>query len=317
MLNDLKFVMGAVSKKDFLPALTHFRIEGGTVRSFNGTLALCTPIQLSLECTPKAVPLVKAIQNCDETVSLSLTPTGKLSVKSGKFRSLIECVSTETPHVLPEGDIFPIDGTALLDALKSLQPFIGDDASRPWANGILLKGASAYATNNVILAEFWTGNNFPITCNVPRMAIREMLRIGEPPISAQATENSITFHYEGSKWIRTALYDLGWPDLDKVLNRSSNPEPINEEMFAALEKIAPFADVMGRVFFQEGSLTTHPQQTEGAHYELTGFPHDGVYQISMLALLQGTAKSIDFSTYPSPCLWFGDNIRGAIIGMRK
>ena len=44
MLKALKFVQGAVSKKDLVPALTHFRIENGTVRSYNGMLALCTPI---------------------------------------------------------------------------------------------------------------------------------------------------------------------------------------------------------------------------------------------------------------------------------
>ena len=54
MLKELKFVQGAVSSKDFIPALTHFRIENGTVRSFNGLLALCSPIALDIDCTPKA-----------------------------------------------------------------------------------------------------------------------------------------------------------------------------------------------------------------------------------------------------------------------
>lgn len=316
MLKELKFAMGAVSKKDFLPALTHFRIEDGKVRSFNGTLALCTPIALDIACTPKAEPLVKAIQHCDETVSLSITPTGKLSVKSGGFKALIECVKEETPHVLPEGDMFEIDGTSLLKALQTLAPLIGDDASRPWSNGILLKDSSAFATNNIILAEYWVGSPFPITCNVPRMAIREMLRIGEPPIAAQATDKSITFHYPDQRWIRTALYETDWPDLQKVLNVESNACPIEELIFAGVEKLKPFADAMGRVFFQNGAMTTHLEQGEGASFAIEGFGYQGAYQMAMLSLLQGIAQTIDFTRYPAPCPFFGERLRGAIVGMR-
>lgn len=316
MLEELKFAMGAVSKKDFLPALTHFRIEGGKVRSFNGTLALCTPIALDLECTPKAVPLVKAIQNCEETVSLSLTPTGKLSVKSGSFRALIECVQEETPHVVPEGVMVPVDGESLLKAFKVLAPLIGDDASRPWSNGILLKGESAFATNNIIVAEYWVGSEFPLMCNVPRMAVREMLRIGEAPEYVQSTDTSITFHYEGGRWIRTALYETSWPDLSRVLDVTSDPVPIDPKLFEGIEKLKPFVDPMGKIFFKDSGLATHLEPGEGAAFGIEGFMYEGAYQISMLSLLNGIANSADFTAYPKPCQFFGERLRGAIVGMR-
>jgi hypothetical protein len=151
MLEDLRFVQGAVAKKDLLPALTHFVMENGTVRGFNGTIALCSKIAFDLACKPKAEPLIRAINNCRDTVQLSLTPAGRLSVKSGGFKAFVDCVDGETPHVLPTGKFCPLDGVALLAGLKAVQPFIGDDASRPWANGVLLKGPSMFATNNVIL----------------------------------------------------------------------------------------------------------------------------------------------------------------------
>jgi len=37
----------------------------------------------------------------------------------------------------------------------------------------------------------------------------------------------------------------------------------------------------------------------------------------MLNLLNGNANSIDWSAYPSPCMFFGDRLRGAIVGMRQ
>jgi len=34
-------------------------------------------------------------------------------------------------------------------------------------------------------------------------------------------------------------------------------------------------------------------------------------------LLQGNVKTIDWSLYPAPCMFFGDKLRGAIVGMRS
>lgn len=317
MLKELKFVQGAVAKKDFLPALTHFRIENGHVRSFNGTLALSTPIKLDLDVTPKAEPFVKAIQNCKETVSMHMTPAGRLGITSGAFKAYIECVETETPHVVPEGEEFEIDGEALLKAMKTIAPFIGDDASRPWSNGILLKGQSAFATNNVSLIEYWVGSTFPITCNVPRAAVRELLRINEIPRRAQADDKSISFHFDDGRWIRSALLEIDWPDLNKVLDVPSNATTIDERIYEALDTIKPFTDKQERVYIHDGKISTTLAQGEGASYDIPDFPYEGVYQLHILNLLRGTADSIDFSTYPKPCQFFGDRLRGAIIGMRS
>ena len=316
MLSCLKFVQGAVAKKDLLPALTHFRIENGTVRGYNGTLALCSPIPLDIECTPKAEPMVRAIGHCDDTVQMSMTPAGRLSIRSGAFKAFVDCVEGDTPHVDPEGDPIDINGPALLTALKTVWPFIGDDASRPWTNGVLLRDQSAFATNNVTLVEYWVGSAFPKSINIPRAAIKEMLRIDEPPIGAQIAENSITFHYQDGRWIRSQLYSTDWPDLTKVLDKPSNPVPMDERLFAALAKIKSFTDKNGRVLIGGGRVRTHDDDNTGAGVEIPDMQWDGVYNIEMLNLLEGVVTRIDWSLYPAPCLFYGDRIRGAIVGMR-
>lgn len=317
MLEQLRFVQGSVAKKDYLPALTHFRIENGKVRGFNGTLALCSPIPFDIACTPEAIPLVQAIRNCTETIALSMTPAGRLSVKSGKFRVLINCIEGETSHVEPEGEPLQLDGAALLSALQAVQPFIGDDASRPWSNGVLLKGQSAFATNNVTLVEYWAGSDFPKTVNLPRAAIKEILRVGEAPVSAQSSEGSFTLHYSNGRWIRTALLATEWPDLSRVLDKTSRQETVNPQLFEGLEFIKPFVDKIGRVTFHEGAVCTSTTEGEGARFDIDGLDYPGSFQIEMLMLLQGVAQTIDFSTYPGPCLFTGERLRGAIIGMRQ
>lgn len=316
MLNELKFVMGAVSNKDFIPALTHFKIENSTVRSFNGTLALCCPIALDINCAPQAVPLIKAIQNCKEAVNLTLTASGKLSVKSGPFKALVNCVDFETPHALPEGEFFELDGESLLKGFKTLYPFIGDDASRPWSNGILLSGSFAFATNNVIAVQYWAASKFPLMCNLPRQAVKEIIRIGEAPISAQANENNITFHYSGNRWLRSQLLETKWPDIDKMLNVETNQVKLDQSIFEALANLKPFMDDFGRAFFKAGIISTHADFSEGASFEVDSVDFEAIYNLEMFAKLATIAKTMDLTTYPGPAIFAGDNLRGAIMGMR-
>lgn len=315
MLKELKFVQGAVAKKDFLPAMTHFKINRTSISAYNGTLALSAPLPIDLECKPKAAPFVQAIAKCTETVAFTMLNSNRLRIQSGNFKAFVDCIDGDTPHVEPEGEEYFINGEQLLRAFKILIDFIGDDASRPWSNGILLKGQSAFATNNVCLIEYWLGFNFPHVINIPLTAIREIIRVDEIPTFIQIAEKSITFHYPDGKWIRSQLYVNEWPDLSRILDRPSNPQPLDLRLFEGLETLKPFTNKLGQIFFNENYISTSIEATEGASYEIDGYSASGIYQIEMLERLNGVATQIDFSTYPAPCMFFGDKLRGAIIGM--
>lgn len=312
----LKFAQGAVSKKEFVPELTHFRIAGGTVMGYNGSLCLCAPVNLDLECCPKAIPFTNAVKACNDTAQLALTPSGKLSVRSGKFRASVDCVDVAGfPEVAPEGVEVPLAGN-LLATIKALYEFTAEDASRPWAAGILLNGCSAYATNNVILVERWLGGHFPYCVNVPRAALREVLRIGEEPTHAQVTEGSITFHYTGGRWLRSQLASTEWPDVGGLLDRlptsPANVATVPDGLWEALETLTPFLDELNQVVCVDGLLETVHHT---ASVEMPGMP-DCSYNAKMLAMLQGVATRIDLQAWPNTAVFFGDNLRGAIAGMR-
>lgn len=317
MLKELKFVQGAVAKKDLLPAMTHFRIERGTVRSYNGRLALSSPIALDIDCCPKAVPMVKAIANCTDATTITLTPTGKLSIRSGKFRAIVETIEGATPHVDPAGEPVAFDGEQVLQAFRTLEPFIGTDASRPWTNGVLLDGQSAFATNNTCMVQYWLGTPTPRTVNIPRECITEMLRVGEPPTHAQLDQNSITFHYTDGRWIRSQLLELNWPmeKIMELLDQPSNAVPLPDDFFTGLSIIKRSADGAKRVYMKDGAFRTHDNGEQGSVYDID-LPSEGLYNIDMLSLLEGVVSTVDFSLYPGPALFFGECLRGAIIGMR-
>lgn len=315
MLDAIRFVQGAVAKKDFVPALTHFRIENGHIRGYNGMLGLCSPIDVDLNSSPRAIPFVKAIQTCQETIQLHMTPTGKLAIRSGPFKVHIDCALGNFPDMEPEGKEIPLVNP-LLPALRLLFPFIAEDASRPWARGILFRGNSAYATNNILLIEHWLGSPFPVEINVPKMAVIELLRIGEEPTHLQVSETSIAFHYPHGRWLRTQSYSLAWPELGLIMNRPNEQESVPETLWTAVEALAPFTDDLGRIHLLEGSISTETATENGAIMEVPGIRAGGCFNFKQLLLLKGVAITVDFSTFPKPCIFYGEKLRGAIVGMR-
>lgn len=315
MLENLKFVQGAVAKKDLVPALTHFRIKDGRVESYNGVLALSGPIPLTLEAQPKAIPFIRAIQTCKDTIQMHLTPAGKLQVRSGVFKANIECLQEAFVETRPEGDVVELEGN-LLGHLKAIEPFIAEDASKPWARGILLRGQSAFATNNVILVEKWLGYDFPVEVNIPRAAVIELLRIGEEPLSLQVAKNNVTFHFSNERWLRTQTLSLEWPDLARVLDKLGTTVAFPPTFWEALESLKPFVNELEQVYLSPGSVATHTDLQMGAIVEVPGLEATGCFNLHQLAALESIADQIDLSVYPAPCPFIGKLLRGAIVGMR-
>jgi hypothetical protein len=317
MLSNLKFVQGAVAVKDYQPALMHFRIREGRVTGYNGTVALSSPIDLDITASPRAKPFVKAIERCeDETTVIHLTPAGKLSLRSGGFKAFIECTedSEILDMIIPEGrEVEVADG--FIEAMKALSPFIGTDASRPWSSGVLLRGYSAYATNNIIVAEYWLGQGMP-EINLPSAAIAELVRIKEMPQKILMSKNSVTFFFSQDRWMRTQLLGSDWPDVAPLLNKESNMEPFPEQLFDAVEKLTPFIGEEGRIYFRDGFISTSPEDGAGASIEIEGLPSYGAYHFRHLMSLKGIAEQIDFTQHPQPCSFAGSRLRGIILGMR-
>lgn len=323
MLDSIRFVQGSVAKKEFLPSLTHFVIEDNTIRGYDGTMALCAPILLDINCKPKAEPFYKAVAACgDDGLSLTMTPNGRLSVKSGSKRFLIDCHPDEsTPHAKPHGEFVHqlADGQVFYEALETIAPFIGNDASRPWSNGVLLENNQMFATNNIILTNIWHGQVFPHRICIPAKAVKEVLRVKQAPISLQLSSTTITFHFPDGRWIFTQLIPTdGWPDIGRVLDKqvTQPPTQVDPALFDALRTIKPFVNKMSAVYMGEGRITTTLADESGATVDLASVTHTGVFGLEMLLLLEGVAQNIDWAAYPSACLWFGKKLRGAIIGQR-
>lgn len=322
MLDALRFVATAVARKDYVPALTHYKIKDGRVTGFNGLIALSSDIDVDLDVYPQAQRFLAAIRACPETITLSMTPAGKLAVRSGSFRSYVDCLDNEDAiFVEPEGDSINL-GTNFMPGIKALAPLMGIDASRPWAMGIKLQSGSMFATNNVMIAEYWHGATLPVDVVIPSAAVEELLRIDEDPTRVQITDRSISFWFGEQRWLRTSLVEsTQWP-LDRVqqlFNEPSQPQTrLQPELFEAVETLKPFLGETGTLYLSADKVSTSKDEGEGTSIEVpaTGMADMQAYHQKHLALLGQVANTIDWSSYPRPCIFYGNGLRGVIIGQR-
>jgi DNA polymerase III sliding clamp (beta) subunit (PCNA family) len=321
LLSCLKFVQRGVARREITPGLTHFRICDGRVTGFNGVTTLSAPVDISFNAAPAALPFVRALTACEESVVIVQESIHKVLVRSGRFKTSIACVPLAgVPESKPEGIVYPVQ-SPLLAAFKTLEPFIGYDASRPWSCGIQLRGGSAFTTNNIVLAEYWLGNEVHTDVNVPSSAIEEIIYLNEEPVAYQTDGGSITFHYSDGRWVKSALLAEPGPDmravLDKVWSSAYSLEAKRPEVLDACEKLLRFGDKkLPEVYFRGEDISTSKDGTldNGALVEIR-CPKLGRYNTRFLRDVLNLAELIDMDRHPNPILFQGGLVRGAMLGM--
>ena len=312
----LTLVRGAVSTKDFLPVLTHFHIYNGRVQGSNGHIAIDAPCPelASLDCTVPAERFLKAVDACDGEPKFKLTEGGRLTITKGAFRAILPLAQHDSfPLVQPDKKRTAIK-TPFLPILRSLIPFVGEDASRPWSCGILFKDGYAWATNNVVLARVpYKG----LELLLPVFAINELLRIGQEPLSYVNADNWITLYFKEGWWMRVQKLEGQWPDIEKFFpDKCPKTGVKSPPLYEAVSKILPFCPDPKQPIIETGEKGVSTLDGEmSALVESKGLPVTHFRAEPLLTALQAS-DYIDLSTYPAPCYWRGNGIEGIIVGLR-
>lgn len=314
MLEALRFVRGAVAKKDYLPVLTHFSIKDGRITSFNGNIALSAPITLSLNTRPNALQMYKAIAACHGQTVITQLPNNSLTIKSGAFMGTVECTSDEFPDIDIKGTPVTLP-FKLVPTFHRLTPYISEDASRQWSRGILLRGQSAICTNNVVLVEHWLGVDLPVEIIVPKEAVDEIVRIGAEPLAMAVSPHNLTFWYSGDRWLYVRVIDETFPSIDRYFQGSPSYRPFPETFFSSLATIRPFLPKEGSVHLSPSLLSTLPPDCGGASMEVPGLDVTAKFSWEHLASLEAIATGIDWEA--KPCQFIGEKLRGVIMAMRS
>jgi DNA polymerase III sliding clamp (beta) subunit (PCNA family) len=319
MLTAINTVRGAVATKDLIPILLNISTYDGRLQGGNGRLTIDAPCK-ELDKFKFVVPcaaFLKAVDACGGEPTITVKDDlSSLTVKKGVFKVTLPCDTSDTfPHQSPEGELLPSFKGSLLEVVKILRPFVSEDASRPWACGILLKEGMAFATNNIIVAGV-PSPSLPIPLNLPSFLIDELIRLKQEPDTIRANANSITFMFKDGSWLKGSLLTTEWPDVRRMLPVDVDVV-VPDGLLSAVEQISPFCQDTKQPYILLGSFGI--QTSEGAKSaQFNGFSlPEAVFRSEPLINVLRAATNVDFSKYPAPCPFVGkDNLKGLIIGVK-
>lgn len=319
MIDQLAKIKQAIAQKPLIPILSfvHIYSKDGERRmqSNNGKLCVDTGVNFGMDVTVHGNKFIRATKLCKSKTKVKLTPTGRLSIISGKFRALIETADcTKFPRLELTARPNCLTAPNLPEICKTLLPFISDDASRPWSRSILFRGGKAYATNNIVIACVPCGG-IP-DCVVPAYAVEVLAALNMPPVDFIVGDGFVGFFFTDGTWVRTCIIDSKWPSVEKLITPTKT-QPLPADFLDSLESIVPFCEdpKMPTVYLNQYGIHTSLQDF-GASLEVADFT-PSKFRVEPLLQIAQCAKEIDLSTYPKPCYFVGDNgLHGVIIGVQ-
>jgi hypothetical protein len=199
--------------------------------------------------------------------------------------------------------------------LRALQPFIGEDASRPWCGSIKVVGNHAYATNNIVLVQAPLA--FPGSFALPVYAVEELLRIGSEPVGYALEDNAVTFYLPGDIWLRATLLENGWPDAAAALSavhQGAKLRKVPPGLRAAVERLVPFCPnpKLPMVRMADGAVQTEDGAMSATVGGFAGL--GGTYRAEPLLAVLAVAEKVDWTAAPR-VPWSGGGLLGVLMGV--
>lgn len=314
LVKALKFV--ALAQRETGQAYqTHVMLAHNQAVAFDGTIAAGHRIEDDLQACPHTVRLIDALAKCGESLSITQLDNDKLSIKSDKFKAFVPCVAVNMlATVAPDPPCAKIDDR-IRTGFEVVGVLASDNAQHVLTSSILLQSGSMIATDRQVMLEYWHGIDLPPGIVIPKAGAVAVVKAGKPLASLGFSGNSVTFYFEDGSWIRSQLYSEPWPDISKILNVRCNPWPMPESFYKAVDAVASFSET-GNVFFGTNILRSHATDGIGASYEVTGLPNGPCYKAKHLKIIEPYVKTIDFIGVSGIAYFYGDNVRGAITGIR-
>lgn len=317
MKDAIKFVTPAFKAGPSFAETDHYIIRNGRIIAFSYALAMSAPFPGVPDCCPRADLFRAAIDKAGDSVGFDLKADA-LHVRSNGLRVAVPCLTERPFEPVPQGDRADTP-SGFLDALRAVQPFMGTDEARPHLKAVHLERGCYSTTNNVTAVQKWTGHDY-YSLTIPDYAVNAMLKFKEAPTHIQHSDNDVTFHYDGDRWIKCLFYEGAWPMEQVMKLLGAHDEPFTEmpEGFAAaLERLAPFADKENpKVYFRDGGMATSAHKSEGAHVEFAGLPEGLIFGLRPLSLIAPVAQLIRWHPDLRHDFQSTDKtFRGAVMGM--
>ncbi len=315
LIEALKFVSLA-QQKEGTPTQTHCVINNGRMMAFNGVFATGHLIDDDLSACPHTTRLLDALGKCGANLSITQLDSGRLSIKSDRLKAFVPCIPfDQLISVEPDEPCAAID-----DRLKAgfdlVAPILSETAQRAIFAGALLQAGSIVGTNGHVLIEFWHGIDLPPGLLIPKPALQAIVKTPKKLNRFGFSQNSATFFYEDDSFIKTQIYSERYPDYQSHFPANVNPWPLTEGFFDGMRKIQSLSDDKIVRFEASGLTVRDAQRNQSGAYEMQGLKEGLAFNMDYLTIVEPIFKQVDFETEPGKVVFFGDNARGILMGIR-
>lgn len=294
----------------------HVLIANKRVKAFNGRLTMSTPIDEDIEACPHFERFRDALNKCGKSLTISTTEGGKLSIKGEKLNALIPCIDEdEFADINADFGIAQFDMSPIIQAIKTVGILAEDDAETVLESSVLLQPMTCFATDRHTALEAYHGINMPVIA-LPKAFVSAVSKIDKKPINFGYSDKSFTIHFEDTSWIKTTIFEGGWPDISQLF-QASYPTAVPESLLEAIAVVKSFSEE-GKVKFENGFVWSHDTDKEGAQYPVEGLQEtpnfwNGDYWSRFAHLI----KFVDITTYPDRAYFVNDGtVRGLIAGRK-
>ncbi len=290
-------------------------IANNWIVASNGTIMMACNVEEDLNACPHTYQLLDALNNCSVGLSIVQLNEYQLAINSEPFKGIVDCINANDLVFLytPLIDTIIVN-TKLKEYFKILNPLISDSEDNALYSNILIQDGSSVSTNGNIIIEIWHGESF----NGRKLAINKqcstaLVKTDKEIKGIGSSENFISFYFEDNSFLVTKAIDLVYPEYRGLFKNECNPWPIPENLFKALKAIKPFCDD-GIVCFNKGRVTNLTDVGNESSYIVDGIPDGMSLDIASILMIEPYAKSIEFDIESNKMFFFGDNLRGVILG---
>lgn len=327
LLARVKWITDAVASQDLgLQGLNGYLLRNGNIHANDGRMVVGTPFPFTgPDVLVPAEQFEKVLTNKPDGDFTWEREEDRLVLKRGRFKGRIKTMPLDSwvlPTDLPSG-LSPIPDM-FLEGLTDLLPFVSENATRPWAMCIGVRGDYMYASNNIAIARCHCVTDTGLyEFLIPRWAV-EFILDRQEGLAAWTIEQEgrITFLWEDGSWMRSNNIVETFPDAQMILDRYLTGEvdvEITDEWRKVIRRIAKIADdpvIRLRVDECAGTTGEVLSVEDGAGTPVPDGLTETVWDLRYLDAVIAAATHWNPRVYPNPAPWRGPLVEGIIAGRR-
>lgn len=310
----LKFV--SVAQKKAGPTGVQFaHLAHNWAAAFDGVLTVAAPIEEDLAACVHTLQFIDALSKAGDELAITQLSPNTIAVSSGVFRALVPCVAFDEVPIPPPDPQCAVIDDRIKAALAAVAGLATDGAPNATFAAVLLQAGSAVATNGAALLEAWHGIDLPPGLLLPKAAATAVAKASKTLTGFGFSQSSATFYFEDGSFIKSQLYGERYPNYAAVLDVPGlNLWPVPEDFYRGVRAIESFSP-NGHVFFEDGAVLSRLHKEEASTYRIEGLPERMGFAVKLLLSVEHAFKKAHFDAETNKVVFYGDNVRGAIMGL--